>query len=41
MAKLDGRYLPQYGFLARAHDAAVTNGTLSGLDVSKDERFPI
>ncbi|OBZ74394.1 Uncharacterized protein YcaC [Grifola frondosa] len=24
-------YLPQYGFLARAHDAAVLNGTLSGL----------
>ncbi|KAJ3486090.1 hypothetical protein NLI96_g4492 [Meripilus lineatus] len=24
-------YLPQYGFLARAHDAAVNNGTLSGL----------
>ena len=25
------RYLPEYGFLARAHDAAVNNGTLSGL----------
>ncbi|KAH9915930.1 ycaC protein [Epithele typhae] len=24
-------YLPEYGYLARAHDAAVTNGTLSGL----------
>ncbi|CAL1702580.1 unnamed protein product [Somion occarium] len=24
-------YLPEYGFLARAHDAAVDNGTLSGL----------
>ncbi|KDQ49532.1 hypothetical protein JAAARDRAFT_642896 [Jaapia argillacea MUCL 33604] len=26
------QYLPSYGFLARAHDAAVLNGTLSGLD---------
>ncbi|KAI0743123.1 Isochorismatase-like protein [Daedaleopsis nitida] len=25
------KYLPEYGFLARAHDAAVNNGTLSGL----------
>ncbi|KAI0659458.1 Isochorismatase hydrolase [Cubamyces menziesii] len=24
-------YLPQYGFLARAHDAAIANGTPSGL----------
>ena len=28
---LSSRYLPQYGFLTRAHDAAVRNGTLSGL----------
>ncbi|KAF7795934.1 hypothetical protein EIP86_007101 [Pleurotus ostreatoroseus] len=27
------RYLPEYGMLARAHDAAVRNGTLSGLVV--------
>ncbi|KAI8996228.1 Isochorismatase hydrolase [Trametes punicea] len=26
-----GAYLPEYGFLARAHDAAVSSGTLSGL----------
>ncbi|RPD70209.1 Isochorismatase hydrolase [Lentinus tigrinus ALCF2SS1-7] len=25
------KYLPEYGLLARAHDAAVNNGTLSGL----------
>jgi len=25
------QFLPEYGFLARAHDAAVKNGTLSGL----------
>lgn len=27
----DCRYLPEYGMLARAHDAAVRAGTLSGL----------
>jgi hypothetical protein len=26
------RYLPEYGFLARAHDAAVKRGALSGLE---------
>ena len=26
-------YLPEYGFLARAHDAAINNGTASGLVV--------
>ena len=25
------RYLPEYGYLARAHDAAIVNGTPSGL----------
>ena len=25
------RYLPEYGFLARAHDAALADGTPSGL----------
>ena len=27
------QYLPTYGMLARAHDAAIRNGTLSGLPV--------
>ncbi|KAK7682065.1 hypothetical protein QCA50_015029 [Cerrena zonata] len=27
-------YLPEYGLLARAHDAAITNGTASGLIVA-------
>ncbi|KAI0078023.1 Isochorismatase hydrolase [Panus rudis PR-1116 ss-1] len=28
------KYLPEYGMLARAHDAAVKNGTLSGINIA-------
>ncbi|KAI0790082.1 ycaC protein [Abortiporus biennis] len=31
------KYLPEYGYLARAHDSAVTNGTQSGLVVPANE----
>lgn len=43
MTKLSAllRYLPQYGSLARGHDWAVTNGTLSGLNTSLDAQYPV
>ncbi|KIP07886.1 hypothetical protein PHLGIDRAFT_12964 [Phlebiopsis gigantea 11061_1 CR5-6] len=33
------QYLPQYGILARGHDWAVTNGTLSGLNTTLDGQY--
>lgn len=35
------RYLPQYGTVARGHDAAVLNGTLSGLNTTLDTQYPV
>ncbi|EKM55620.1 uncharacterized protein PHACADRAFT_93977, partial [Phanerochaete carnosa HHB-10118-sp] len=35
------QYLPQYGFLARSHDAAVLNGTLSALNTTLDNQYPV
>lgn len=34
------RYLPEYGFLTRAHDAAVLNGTLSAYSGSPLDPAP-
>ena len=43
MQTTDGylRYLPQYGLLARGHDAAVLKGTLAGLNTTLDSQYPV